>query len=71
MTNTAKLEAAIKASGYRKAFLAEQLGMSRRNLALCINNRAEFRASHIQTLCELLRLDKAQKESIFFDLDVV
>lgn len=67
MTNTELLEEIIDQSGYKKAFLAEQVGLSTQGLRNCITNRAEFKASQIQTLCNLLRIDDPkQKEAIFF-----
>lgn len=66
MTNTKMLEKAIKDSGYKKGFIAEQVGLSRAGLCNCINNRAEFKASQINTLCTLLKLDQTQRSAIFF-----
>lgn len=66
MTNTKMLEKAIKDSGYKKGFIAEQVGLSRAGLCNCINNRAEFKASQINTLCTLLNLDQTQRSAIFF-----
>lgn len=68
MTDTKKLEKAIKDSGYKKSYIAKQIGLSRGGLCNCINNRAEFRASQINALCNLLKLDIAQRNAIFFGL---
>ena len=70
MNNTALLEQAIKNSGLKKNFLAEKVGLSPAGFCNCLNNRAEFRASQINILCELLNItDLAEKEAIFFAED--
>lgn len=67
MTNTELLEKAIKESGLKKAFLANKIGLSASGFCNCLNNRAEFKASQINILCELLGIvDLAEKEAIFF-----
>ena len=66
MTNTELLEKAIKDSGLKKGFIAGKLGLSRAGLANCINNRAEFKLSHVGMLCDLLKLDVEQRNAIFF-----
>lgn len=67
MTDTKLLEQAIKASGRSKTFLAEKIGLSLGGFRNCAVNKAEFKASQIQKLCELLDItDPAQKEAIFF-----
>lgn len=67
MTNKELLEKAIKAKGVKKAFLAEKIGLSPAGFCNCLNNRAEFKASQINALCELLDIKSlAEKEAIFF-----
>lgn len=67
MTNTKKLEDIIQKSGYKKAYLAEKIGLTPAGFCNCLNNRAEFRASQIATLCDLLGIhDWELKEAIFF-----
>lgn len=67
MTNKEKLEQAIKDRGLKKAFLAEKIGLTPAGFCNCLNNRAEFKASQINTLCDLLGItDLAEKEAIFF-----
>lgn len=66
MTNKKLLEEYISRSGLKKGFLAEQIGLSNQGFRNCLNNRAEFRASHIRILCDLLKLDATLKEAIFF-----
>ena len=67
MTNKELLEKAIKDSGLKKVFLAEKIGLTPAGFCNCLNNRAEFKASQINTLCELLGItDLSTKEAIFF-----
>jgi hypothetical protein len=67
VTNKEKLEQAIKAKGLKKAFLAEKIGLTPAGFCNCLNNRAEFKASQINTLCDVLGItDLAEKEAIFF-----
>lgn len=66
MTNTKLLEDAIDRSGLKKGKIAERLGISRAGLINLINNRAEFRASQIMVLCDLLSLTTDQRDAIFF-----
>lgn len=67
MTNTALLEQAILASGLKKGYLAEKCGLSRAGFYNCMTNRAEFRVSQVNILCEELHIESLeQKEAIFF-----
>ena len=66
VTNKKLLEEHIARSGLKKGYIAEQIGLSLQGFRNCLNNRAEFRASHIAKLCELLGLDATLKEAIFF-----
>ena len=66
MTNKALLEDAIQKSGLKKKHIAEQIGLSRVGFNNCLNNRAEFKASHIHALCQLLDIKPEQREAIFF-----
>ena len=67
MTNTEKLEAKITQSGKKKSFLAEKVGLSLAGFRNCCTNKAEFKASQIQILCDELGIDcLEEKQSIFF-----
>ena len=67
MTNTALLEKAIQDSGLKKAYLAEKIGLTPAGFRNCVTNRAEFKASQINALCEMLGIvDLERKEAIFF-----
>lgn len=66
MTNTKLLEAKIKQSGLKKCHIAARLGVSSAGLTNLIRGRAEFKASQIHVLADLLNLTAQEKEAIFF-----
>lgn len=66
MTDSKRLQELIKASGYKKTHIAAKLGLSAGGLYNCINNKAEFKASQIVTLCDMLNIDVAERSAIFF-----
>lgn len=66
MTNTSLLERYIEESGYKKSFIAKQIGISAYTLAMKINNESEFKANEISILCDLLKISTGDKEAIFF-----
>ena len=71
MTNTKLLEEAIARSGLKKGYIAERLGVSRAGLTNLIQNRAEFRASQMTLMEEILNLTPEEKNAIFFAKDGV
>ena len=68
MTNTELLKDKIEQSGYKKSYIAKAIGLkSTYGLSLKINNETEFKASEINALCELLKIDSLEeKQRIFF-----
>lgn len=66
MTNTIKLKDAIKRSGYRIYFIAEQLNITYTGFRKKIKGESEFKASEISKLSELLNLDTEERDQIFF-----
>lgn len=67
MNNTKLLEDKIKKSGKKKSFLAQKVGLSSAGFRNCIKNKAEFKSSQIDILCEELGITSLrEKESIFF-----
>ena len=68
VTNTKLLEKKIADSGYKKSYIAKAIGLkSAFGLSNKINNKTEFKASEINALCELLKIESAEeKEAIFF-----
>lgn len=68
MTNTELLEQKITDSGYKKSFIAKAIGLkSAFGLSNKIKNKTEFKASEINALCNLLKIESVEeKEAIFF-----
>lgn len=67
MTDTERLNEIINKSGYKKKYIAEQLGITRFGLDKKITNVTEFKASEINILCNLLQIKTlVEKERIFF-----
>ena len=66
MTNREMLNERIDASGFKRQYIAEQLGITRESLGNKIAGRSEFVASEIKTLCKLLRINNADMKRIFF-----
>lgn len=70
MTNTELLNKKIEESGYKRNYIAKAIGLkSAYGLSKKINNETEFKATEINALCELLKIDSLEeKERIFFAL---
>ena len=67
MTDTEMLKELISNSGMKYLYIAEQLGITRYSLQKKIENKNEFKASEVNRLCELLRINSLEKkEAIFF-----
>ncbi len=67
MTNTELLNKAIQDSGMLRSYIMRCVGIkSYATLRAKIENESEFSASEINKLCEILHLDKKQREEIFF-----
>ena len=67
LVNTPYLEEKIKASGKKKAFLAEQIGCSRSYLFKKINNKVDFELKEVTVLCKELGISTlSEKEKTFF-----
>jgi len=67
MTNKKLLEQRIDDLGLKKNFLAKKVGLSDQGFRNCLNNQAEFKASQIAVLCEILQItDIETVKSIFF-----
>ncbi len=64
MTNTKLLKAKIVENGYTQTQLAQQMGISYQTLNSKINNKIEFKASEIDTICKLLKI--VDMDEIFF-----
>lgn len=67
MTDTAKLNKLIKASGLKKNYIAKAIGMKPASLSRKIHNKRQFKASEINALCNVLAIESLEeKEAIFF-----
>ena len=68
MTNTKLLEEKIDKSGYKKSYIAKAIGLkSTFGLLKKIRNENEFKATEINILCDLLKIETLEeKEAIFF-----
>ena len=67
MTNTALLNARIAQSGKKKTYLAQKCGLSYAGFRNCCINKAEFKTSQVQILCEELGITSLkEREEIFF-----
>lgn len=67
MTNTELLEKKIRESGKKKGYLARRVGLSLGGFYNCCNNKAEWKASQIDILCEELNItDLHERQAIFF-----
>ena len=67
MTNSKLLEKKIKESGKKKCYLAKRCNLSRAGFRNCETNKAEFKTSHIEILCDELGITSLrEKNTIFF-----
>ena len=71
MTNTALLNKLISDSGLKISAIMEKMDIKAyETLRAKIENRREFTASEIEKLGDILRLDRDQREAVFFAKDV-
>lgn len=70
MTDTDKLKDAINSSGISISVLASKIGISREGFYKKLNNKAEFKASEIAALTDILRLTNEKRDEIFLTLNV-
>lgn len=70
MTNTQLLRNKMEQSGYKLRFIASKLGISYQGFLNKVENKTEFTASEIQILYNLLDMDEADRDAIFFALNV-
>lgn len=67
MTNVELLNDYIQKSGLKKCYLAKKIGVSHTTFAALLKNKAEFKASQISALCEVLNIhDEEIICAIFF-----
>ena len=71
MTDTKELNRIIHESGLTKSYIANKLGISLYSFQLKRENKRQFTAEQIKTLCELLNIRSLkEKERIFFASEV-
>lgn len=67
VTDTGRLNALIKERGYKKEWIAAQMGISRHAFRKKTYNENVFTAQEIKQLCRILRITSLrEKEAIFF-----
>lgn len=67
MTDTAALMQAIDKSGFKRSYIAKQLGLSAYGLSMKIKNKHEFKASEIGAICDILHISSSEdRMRIFF-----
>lgn len=66
MTDTKEFKVALIRNGITAGELADKVNLSRQSLSYKMNNIREFTSSEIAKICEVLNLDIAEKERIFF-----
>jgi hypothetical protein len=67
MTDIELLELKIQESGKKKGYLAGKVGLSLGGFYNCCNNKAEWKASQIDILCDELNItDLNERQAIFF-----
>lgn len=70
MTNTQLLRKKMEQSGYKLRFIAAKLGISYQGFLNKVKNKTEFTASEIYILFNLLDMTDAERDAIFFTLNV-
>lgn len=65
--NMALLEDKIDQSGYKREFIAEQLGLSRHGLYNKMKNPDRWKVTEMTVLVKLLALSKSESRQIFED----
>jgi len=71
MIDTNLLELFIQKSGMRRNHIADHLGVTPFTFAKKLRNQAEFKASEIAKLCEILKINSSLlREAIFFPVMV-
>lgn len=66
MVNTTLLKERIKESGYRNAWLAEQLGISRSAWYFKINGQRKLTVEEVNLLCKLLKIRSLKEKNEIF-----
>lgn len=67
MTDSMKLLAYIEKSGFKKSYIAKELGINSFTLSKKINNASDFKVPEMRKLCELLHIPEEERGPIFFN----
>ena len=67
MTNTEMFRKRVEECGVTYTFIASKIGITREALYKKINNETEFKASEITVCTQILQLNSAERDKIFFD----
>lgn len=70
MINLKALDDAIAASGLKRQFIADKIGITRYSLLNKLKGKTEFTASEMHTLRVVLRMNLRDFNRIFFASDV-
>jgi len=70
MVDTKELEIRIEKSGYRKQYIAEQLGITIQALRTKTTNKQDFWCSEAEKLGDILQLSPIERSDIFFKKNV-
>lgn len=68
MVKTDLLKEALQASGLKRTFIAEQMGLTVQTLNNKCSGKTEFTISEVNMMCHLLNLPKRQRDIIFFEM---
>ena len=66
MVHTDRLVALIKASGFKKGYVASTLGLTCQGLTNKLTGARAFKVEEAQALAQLLSLSPEQRDEIFF-----
>lgn len=68
MTNTELLDKKIDDSGYRRNWIAKQLGLTYYGFRKKVSGENEFKASEIVVLQKILKLSNGERDNIFLSI---
>ena len=71
MVNTKELKASLIRRGLTLEDLAKEVGVARVTMSKKINNVCEFKASEILKMQKILQLSNAERDFIFFNIEVI
>lgn len=66
MTSVHLLKQRIRDSGYKKSYIAERMGITIQSLNNKLEGRTAFTLPEVQKICQLLHIEVAEREKIFF-----